>query len=227
MKTFEEHTKELSIYLLRTMLFFTVAFMVFFAISPYLLSKILSYYAIDVFALTPLEFIKTQMYSGFALAGIITFPVLIYSIYLYCKEFITVPKIFIYIIGSYILGITGFFLGLTYISKNILYSLLNLTPIETLWSISSVSSIVITTSLTMAITLQLLLFIPLLMKMKLIIYESYSKIRKYFIVVILIILAMVTPDPTMFSTSILAIPVFGSVEGGFQIGRILNRRGST
>lgn len=220
MKTFEEHTKDFGQYLLKNLIIFVIFFIIAFAFSPHIINRLLTFYQLNVFALSPLEFIKTQMWASIIFAIIILLPILVYSIYLYCKEFITIKKIFLYISGCYFLGIMGFYLGLTHISKAILESLINVTPIESIWSIFSVFTIIFTTALILGFTMQLLLIIPLLLKVNILKYENYKKFRKYFILVILIILAMVTPDPTMFSTSILALPVYLSIEGGFQIGRL-------
>jgi Sec-independent protein secretion pathway component TatC len=227
LKPINEHAKELSVYLIKNLIVFGITFVTAFGISPLIISRLLSYYTINVYALTPLEYIKTQLLIGLALATILTIPILVLSVYFYCKEFIAIHKVYLYIFGSYFLSITGFTIGATIASKGILASLLSITPIETLWSISSVISIVITTSLVLAVTTQLLLLIPLLMKLEILRYKSYSTYRKHLIVGVLFILALITPDPTMFSTSILAIPVFGSIEGGFQIGRYITWRKKT
>jgi Sec-independent protein secretion pathway component TatC len=74
--------------------------------------------------------------------------------------------------------------------------------------------------LVMALTFQLFILIPIIAKTGLVTYDDYKKKRLVILFILLVLVAIITPDPTMFSTIILFFPVAISLEGGFQISRI-------
>jgi sec-independent protein translocase protein TatC len=222
-KTYNEHAVEFVKYISKTFIIFGILTLILFPLSNFFIMKLIDYYAIEVYSLEPLDFIKTQFMFSIMISFILSLPIFIITIYNYCKEFIKINKIYLYITLIYLLGIFGFGIGLIFTSKLILNSLLNLIPITTLWSISSVSFIVFSTSLLIAFSFQLLVIIPFLMKLGIINYNQYHFNRKYFIMGLVVLLALLTPDTTMFSTSILAIPVFCCVEGGFFLGKQITK----
>ena len=215
-----EHIKELSKYLLYDLAIFTLLFFISFGFSNLILTKLLEYYSIQAYSFAPLDYIQNQMKLAITLAVIFTFPLIIFSIYYYCKEFVKINKIYLLITLSYLLGLAGFLSGITYFSKSILESMINYTTLPTYWSIGSILTLTLSTSIILALTFQLIIAIPILSKIGLINYKDYYPKRKYIMFILVIALAIITPDPTMFSTSILFVPVALSLEGGFQLSRL-------
>lgn len=223
-KTVGEHLADLRRYLFFNFILFVIAFVVCFSFVPRLLPYFLQYYNLNLISLSPLEYITTQMKVSLIIGVIFSFPIIVYSIYHYCKEFVYIKSIHLVILISYVLGLIGFFLGITYMSKAILETMKIMTPIESLWNISSVMSLVGNVGLVMALTFQLFILIPILCRTGLISYEGYKKKRLVLLFILLVLIAIITPDPTMFSTSLLFLPVALSLEGGFQISRLYKEK---
>jgi sec-independent protein translocase protein TatC len=102
--------------------------------------------------------------------------------------------------------------------------MLEITPVETIWNVTSVFSLVGTTGLVLALTLELLIIIPILVKIGLIEYKSYSIKRKYILFILFLAIAVLTPDPTLYSTVILFFPAMLSIEAGFMIGKFYENK---
>jgi sec-independent protein translocase protein TatC len=215
-KSFAEHSKEIGKYLLIDFGIFTALFFICFTLTTKLLPLLLSYYTITSFSLSPLEYLTAQMKVAVLLALIMSLPIIVYSIYRYCKDFVQIKKAILIITISYLLGVIGFFLGSTIFTKAVLQSMQDITPIQTLWGINSILSITASTGFIMAVTLELFILIPLLMKIGLINYEFYKAKRIMLLFGLLVAVAIITPDPTMFTTTILFCPIAVSLEGGFH-----------
>jgi sec-independent protein translocase protein TatC len=223
-RTFKEHITELRNLLFIDFSIFTILFFICFAFSQKILTWAITYYGVTAYSFAPFEYLTGQMKVAVIFALLLSLPILLYSVYLYCKEFVTIKKVLAWIGVVYILGVLGFTLGATYFSKAILQSMVDYTPIATQWSLSSIVTIVGSTALLMAITLQLLLIIPFLKKLHILDYSQYITKRKMLMFILFIAIAIITPDPTMFSTSVLFTPVALSLEGGFQISRLVTAR---
>jgi len=221
-KTIKEHITELKKYVLIILVFGIIVFSVLFAYSKTILTYLFNYYNFQVYSLTITEGLELSL--NFSLVGtvILLLPIILICLALYLKdESIIIYK---YILKTLFIVIPLVFLGGVfgvYISQFILntfekFSIGIFTP-----SATSVLMILISTTGMMIITFQFLYIIPLLIKIGIIKYDLINKTRAGLIICILIITSFFTPDTTFLSSTLLTIPIYLSIEGGFSISKIM------
>jgi Sec-independent protein secretion pathway component TatC len=220
-KTIAEHIHELKKHFIIIAFAFVAFIIIWFTFSKVILLMLIEYYAITPYALGPMDLIEVQLKFAAVMALVSLTPVLLYSMYSYCKEFINLRNPITWILNSFVLGLIGAFIGMTIVSKITLDTFKKITFIEYTWSVKEILGLVTANMLILAITLQLLLIIPLLCSMNLVTYRQYASKRWYILLLSLVGIAIVNPDPAMFSTFILYCPVVFSLEGGFLISKLM------
>jgi sec-independent protein translocase protein TatC len=218
-KTFNEHIKDLTYYFLFNAAIFLIISFGVMAFADNLILLLLEYYGVTAYSFTVMGQINLQITLAFVIGAILTLPIFTYSIYHYCKDFVTIKKWFLFIPASYTLALIGFILGATFFTKRILSTMLSYSYVTTAWSVESIIQVTYTTGLILAITMQLLLVIPILNKIGLLNYSKYSKYRPYIFGMLYIAIMWITPDPNPINAGMLMMPSLVSIEGGFQIGR--------
>jgi len=225
MMTRKEHLKELRNEAIRLVIPMVICFGLFFAGAKQMVTYILNYYQIpleNVVSLNPFESLQTSFSIAGSLTLLFCLPLILNGILRYSKEAIGTNR---YkqstklIWKSYSLAILGVTMGIFVFSKLILGNLMNMYTLTTAnWSIFAVFSLIITMSITLALTMQMILIIPSSVKIGLVEKKSLKKFRPFAIVGILVASAIATP-PDMFSMLLMSIPIYGAYETGVLLSK--------
>jgi sec-independent protein translocase protein TatC len=210
--------KDVIAYVVAGLAAYGLFFVLTFIFSKKAILQLLNYYDIAAYSFSPLDTLNVQMTFSVYISITLTIPILLYLVYLYTKEFSPFKRISLIILVSAALATIGFIFGITVISKIILESFQTLTFTEYQWGLESIIELVLSTGLLMACILQFILIIPCLMRYSIFPYEQYKKKRFYVLFILLLIIAIITPDTTMVSNLALFVPLVVSVEGGVLIG---------
>lgn len=222
--TIMEHIKELRKLLVTSLILLSALFITLFGVSGFFLKAVVSYFAKDItiVALTPLESLGVQLSFAGIMSLIIALPLLTYNLYSFIKPTIKKEirkKILGYIISSLFLGLIGFSLGTTFISKFLLQQMAFYSIVNPLWGIRSLFSFIFFTGLALALVLQLIIIIQVLIKLEIISIENYKKARPVLLIGSLILGAIITP-PDVMSQVIMAGFMLGSMEFGVLLAKI-------
>lgn len=220
-KTRYEYIKELRNKMLLITIFSFTIFIITFIGSKQIINLLLDYYQIGVFTLSPSEGISSMLNISFFITTVFFIPMFVYQFFSFSKELI--PREFHKEIKTktfmlFILGATGFTLGVTFFSKIILSGLATYNIGGAMWSISGLLSTVILLGGGIALAMESILIIPMISKIGLVEKEKIKKSRPFIIVAMLIISALITP-PDLMSQMFLMIPLYGS----FEIGILLTK----
>jgi len=202
-----------------------ICFGIFFTFSKSIVIYILDYYNIpldNVVSLNPFESLQTSFSIAGSLTLLFCLPLILNGILRYSKEAIGTER---YkqsaklIWKSYSLAILGVTMGVFLFSKLILGNLMNMYTLTTAnWSIFAVFSLIITMSITLAITMQMVVIIPSTVKIGLVEKKSLKKFRPFAIVGILVASAIATP-PDLFSMLLMSVPIYGAYETGVLLSK--------
>jgi Sec-independent protein secretion pathway component TatC len=182
LKTRKQHLKELRNEAIRLVIPMVICFGLFFAGAKKMVTYILNYYQIpleNVVSLNPFESLQTSFSIAGSLTLLFCLPLILNGILRYSKEAIGTDR---YkqstrlIWKSYSLAILGVTMGVFLFSKLILGNLINSYTLTTAnWSIFAVFSLIITMSITLAITMQMVVIIPSTVKIGLVEKKSLKK----------------------------------------------------
>lgn len=219
--TVKEHLLELKKSFLSVSIFAFIIFAItFFFFSPILGSNLISYYdlATPVVSLSPSENINSMLILSAIVTSIFFIPLFVFSLINFAFEKKS-KHLFKNIGFGLMLGLGGFILGITYMSKTILQGLTQYGFTEQMWSIGSVISLVSGISFILAISFQTVWFIPYIEKTKIITLEHFKKARPFILVIVLILSSVLTP-PDVLSQVMLAVPIIMSYETGLMITKM-------
>ena len=221
MKTRLEYIKELRkrfAWVLIPSLFLLI---VSFSQTPTLINYLLNYYEISAVSLSPAESISTSMNFAFAITMVFMIPALIYQMFAFSKDIIP-KKDYKGILTKSIIGIVfasvGFVIGITFFGKLILNGMMMYNIGTPMWSVASILKLTALFGLAIAISIQMLWFIPLITKLDLLTKERLKKARPFLFIGILIISALITP-PDFMSMGLMVLPLYGSFEGGLFLSK--------
>ena len=183
---------------------------------------------VNLVTLNPYENILLFIYLAFFIAVTLTIPFLFYQVIKYIKPGLTKNEKKILIIIPFtalLLFITGASFGY-FITKYVIVPFLsNLAlsiEIVNNWSINQYMRFVIYLSLANGLIFQMPLIILSLVKFNVFNPEQIKKLRRYVIISLLVLAAVITP-PDLFSLIIMVIPLIGLFELSLIIAKFMKR----
>ena len=183
---------------------------------------------VNLVTLNPYENILLFIYLAFFIAVTLTIPFLFYQVIKYIKPGLTKNEKKILIIIPFtalVLFITGASFGY-FITKYVIVPFLsNLAlsiEIVNNWSINQYMRFVIYLSLANGLIFQMPLIILSLVKFNVFNPEQIKKLRRYVIISLLVLAAVITP-PDLFSLIIMVIPLIGLFELSLIIAKFMKR----
>ena len=179
----KEHLKELSQKFLWIIIPAFAIFILTFIYSKTIITSLMSYINIpieSVVSLTPFESLQTSL----SLSGFITllfiFPMFIFSFYRWTASAMSTKTNKItrkYLYGCFTFAVLGFAFGVFIFSRMVLGTLISTYQLtNAMWSIKSVISFVMVSSLSLALIMQTTMIIPALSNMKLL---NVKEMKKY------------------------------------------------
>jgi len=216
----KEHLKELKVEAYKLALPLVILFIIFFTLAKPIVNFLLTYYNIpinSIVSLNPFESLQTSLMIAGSLTLLFSFPMILNSIFNYCKEMIPtkiLKKSKKIISISYILALMGVSFGIFIFGKLVLNNIITSYTLTTAsWGIMSVFSFIITSSITLGLAMQIILIVPALEKIGLITKKGLKRSKPFVFIGILILSALATP-PDITSMLIMSIPIYGAYELG-------------
>jgi sec-independent protein translocase protein TatC len=185
-----------------------------------------------------IQLINTEMAGQFTLQinsalliGItLGFPYLLWEIWrfikpaLHEKERKAASGFVVYATGLFVLGVMFGYYVITPESINFLSGYTVSSKIQNLFSIDSYISSVATLTLATGIVFELPILVYILSNLGILTAKFMRETRRYAIVIILIIAAIVTPTPDMLTMTIVSIPLFILYEVGIVVSAVVEKR---
>jgi sec-independent protein translocase protein TatC len=230
LKTVKEHLQDLKKTLLRILIVAVALFFTTFIFSEKIILFLINYFNLNLYVLSPLEFIRTQMIVSLYLTIALLLPFTLVQIFLFSKSALqkqTIKKSISYFIHSINLAIAGFLFGVFIFSKFGL-SFFSALPqeVSAMWGVYSAIMFIIMSGFAFALTAQIIIIIPLLVKLELVEINAFKKSRKLVILASLLISAIVTsPDP--ITQILMGVPMYICFETGIIISTIQQKRQKT
>lgn len=223
-ETIRKKLNDLKNKLVWTLIPFSIIFVISFIFSSNIINSILNFYNLNVVTLTPFEYLETRMSLSFVISTLFTIPIFLTNMYKFNKPIINdynKKRIIKNGILSSILAITGFAFGILIFGKLTLTFLgLNQDNVISMWGIKSTINYIVFSGLSFATISQIILIIPFLNKYNLINIKRISKMKKYIILGILVLSAIITPTGDIITMMIMAIPTYSTFEIGMLISKI-------
>jgi sec-independent protein translocase protein TatC len=173
----------------------------------------------------------TLMINSALLIGITAgFPYLLWEIWrfikpaLHEKERKAASGFVLYATGLFILGVMFGYFVITPESINFLSSFTVSSTIENKFSVDSYLSSVATLTLATGVVFELPIIVYILSSLGILTQKFMRETRRYAVVVILIIAAVVTPTPDMMTMLVVSIPLFILYEVGILVAGVVERR---
>lgn len=221
--TVKEHLNELKKKIVQIVIAAIIIFFIGFTISETLILHLIQYFELELFVLAPLEFIKTQLMTALYITIALLIPFILIQTYIFSKPIMrerTKKKITIYFIYSLLLAIIGFLFGVLIFSRFSLSFFATL-PVEltAFWGVYSAIMFIIVSGFAFALTTQLIIIIPLLVKAEIVDINTFKKSRAVVIILALAISAIVTsPDP--ITQVLMSVPMYICFEAGIIISML-------
>lgn len=224
-----DHIDDLTRLLLRVGIFFAISTAVCFIFTPKLfqiiLNELLEKYDVTIGTIRPIEILMTQIkmaaFGGLILSSPVNIP-LIWSYIRPALEKNERKAITVALIPSITLFIIGFAFAYGVILPLAINFLINLAisfNVTPFWTISSYVSLVLSLGIAFGIAFELPVVILVLGRLGIVTYDGLKRSRKYVIVTLLIVSALITP-PDVVSQVLLALPLLLLYEGSILLVRI-------
>ena len=225
--TVREHLHELKKRLIKISISAIIVFFISFLISEKIIIFLIRYFSLELFSLAPLEFIRTQLVVSIYLTLAFIIPFLLVQIYLYSKPIMkiqTKQKAIIYFFNSLMLAILGFIFGVFIFSKFSLDFFAALpTEVSAFWGVYSTIIFIIMSGFAFALTAQLIIIIPVLVKTGIVDVKTLKKSRAAVIVIALFVSAIVTsPDP--LTQVLMGVPMYLCFETGILLSMLYKKQ---
>jgi len=210
-----EHLEELRVRLILVIISFVVLFIIGFGFSNLILAKIRSDFinkSVELVASTPVEFFIAKLNVGFLTAIVLIFPVFLYELLVFLKPAMTkIEKGFVilFLPFSLLLFVFGVIFSYSLFLKLAVLFLSQLSArasVLNLWSINRFVSFVFLTCLVFGLIFQLPVIVLLLSKLNLLDARIMRHKRKYFILLVFVMAALITP-PDPLTQLLLALPL--------------------
>ena len=171
-----------------------------------------------------------QINSSLLIGVTLGFPYLLYEIWLFVKPALhekerkAATGFVFYASLLFILGILFGYYVITPESVNFLSSYTVSSSIQNLFDIDSYLSSVATLTLATGIVFQLPILVYILSSLGILTPQFMRSGRRYAIVIILIVAAVITPTPDMLTMTIVSIPLFILYEVGIIVAGVVEKR---
>jgi len=220
-QTISEHLKELRKEFTWVLIPCILIFIVTLGFSKYIIKELISYYQLSnaIVTLTPFESINTMITLSTCITVILSLPFILYSLYRFCKPTLNkqVQKAIKYnILYCLVLALGGLLFGLFIFSKMVLTTLLKYQVANPMWGVGSVIAFIITTSIILALVMQIIIIIPTLSKLGILNIKYLKQNRLIIMLIVITLSAFITP-PDVVSQLFMFIPFYGSMELGLFI----------
>jgi len=216
-----EHIAELWQRLRKIGIFIAITLIVMFSISKYLIQYYIKYLDIVTYAFSPLEEIQAMMNISISLTVVASLTFIIYQAYLFIRPAFEIGNIKWKLGGASILAGISYLFGSTIVAKMLLESLTKNTLFINQWGLLSILSICFMVGLAFAIASQIMLIIPFLTWQGIIPLDKLTAIRKYIVIILLIICGIITPTGDLISLGVTFIPIYSSYEIGIISSKII------
>jgi len=205
------YTKQLISLIKKGLISFCIIVVTMWLISKYIIRHLINYYSINITTINITESLDIQIAFTLMSALILSIPMIL-NIITYFLEIKANKKIWI----SFILAISGLIIGLTIMSKNIILGLNQEAIIQGTYSLKNILTFGMSIGFVTALSMQLILLIPLLNQLNLIDIKKYNPL--ILIVVTYFICAWITPTD-LTSTLITMIPMNISMFLGVKLSK--------
>ena len=217
----KQHFQELKRRLTIVIIAFIVTTITLTSLSSEILKRIILYYGVELHNFSPIESVKVQIAFGIITALIVTLPIIMYQTY----KFITYDweiklPIKSIITTSYVLALTGFVFGITYLSKIMINIMQSYTIGNIVWGLENTLKLVLGIGLIMGLCTQLIILIPLMNKIGIINVRKISFKMKYLTFVCILIMSAIITPPDIITQLIITLPVFVCIETGIIISKL-------
>jgi sec-independent protein translocase protein TatC len=171
-----------------------------------------------------------QINSSLLIGITLGFPYLLFEIWrfvrpaLHEKERKAASGFVFYATGLFITGVMFGYYVITPESINFLSSYTVSTSIQNLFDIDSYISSVATLTLATGVVFELPILVYILSSLGILTAKFMRETRRYAIVIILIIAAIVTPTPDMMTMTVVSIPLFVLYEVGILVSAVVEKR---
>ena len=198
-----------------------ILFVLIFWQSPNIINLLVNYYNLQVYNFSPSESIGISLNFAFFSTLLFFIPAMMFQLLSFSKETIKPEYSKGFLAKSsfgFVLALVGFFLGSTLFTKIVLEGLSSYNLGVAMWSVASVLKTAIVFGSAIALSFQMIWFIPVITNIELIKKRDLSKARLFIIVGLLIVSALITP-PDMLSQLMMMIPLYGSFETGLLLSK--------
>lgn len=227
-KSVVDHLEELRSRLWVSIITFALASVFSYPLAVQLLVKIKDDILGDVplVILSPLEAVSVNVKISFLLGFVISLPVLVYEFWSFLSPALNKKekRVLAYsLFPSILLFLVGVLFAYRILLPTTLEFMLNEAyPVASpMLSLNETFSFIIFILFTTGVSFQLPLVVAALSKVGIVNYKMLSSTRRYAIVVIFIFAAVITPDPTLVSQLLVAVPVTLLYEASIQISRFI------
>ncbi|MBD1393678.1 twin-arginine translocase subunit TatC [Mucilaginibacter glaciei] len=171
-----------------------------------------------------------QINSGLLIGITAGFPYLLWELWrfikpaLHEKERKAASGFVLYATGLFILGVMFGYFIITPESINFLSNFTVSSKIQNLFTVDSYLSSVATLTLATGVVFELPILVYVLSSLGILTQKFMRETRRYAVVVILVIAAIVTPTPDMLTMTIVSIPLFILYEIGILVAGVVERR---
>ncbi len=221
----EEHLEELRKRLLHVIVWTALLSVAGLAAAPKALQLLTSLFPFPLVALSPTEALVTEIRIGILTGVVLASPVIIYHGLRFVMPGLTAKErqgVWLIMPAALLLAVMGVVFSV-FILLNIgmlfLASTATSLGIQNMWSVAKFVSLVVSTSLIMAVVFQLPLVMLMLKKLGIISPETIAKRRRETYVAIMVIAAIITP-PDAVTLALVSIPLILLFEASVAITRM-------
>lgn len=225
--TVREHLSELKSRFIHIVIAVIFLFLIGFMLSEEIILFLIDHFGLELVVLSPLEFIHTQIKISFFFTIALLIPFILVNLYLFSKPVLKnnfKKEATFNFISSCILATIGFFFGV-FIFSDFTLSYFSQLPegLKAFWGVYESISFIAMNGFVFALMTQLIIIIPLLVKLDLVSIDIFKKSRKAVIVSSLILSAILT-SPDAVTQVMMAAPMYFCLETGIFISKIENKK---
>ena len=209
-----KYTKQIIKYIKKNLICMCIIFITMFVISKPILKILLNYYGIQTTSIKITESIDLQIAFTCYMTILLSIPMISNSIFFFLEKKHKKPVLY-----SFFLSIIGLFMGLTIMTKQILTGLSNNSIVVGTYSIKNILTFGMSIGFVTALSLQLILLIPILHKYKIIDTSKYTLVTSGIILLISYWICTIITPTDITSTLITMLPMNLSIFLGVKFSK--------
>jgi sec-independent protein translocase protein TatC len=202
-----------------TIIPYGVIFLLLLLFIPYIIKWILTYYAIDAYAILATESFNITLQASLIVSLIFIIPLISYHVYKFVSPALPSSKVYLRALFCQILGIEGFLIGSTIITKYVLQGLTSSQIVSTVYSLNNIIHMGLGIGVGTALSLQLILLIPIINSYIPFNFKKGLQKGGYMIILCYFISSFITP-PDLLSTILVMLPLCLSYLLGLGIAQL-------